>query len=214
MNEEKGNTNMTVGVVLTVAVAILLLVAMIPAMMPAGEDGGETPHVTSYEISADGHTLTMKYGDVALGTATVTSGRPDSRFDTTPGYLRLYDSYLDEVLRATADSTISYWWPSSSTNYNYSYTLDAFGSAEDWFGSNGNLHDSSLSPTAPTNTPDIITLIWEAFFLDSPYNPGFDPSDVGGGSGGSVDTNTVLIGAIISLMFISIALVALRSFRA
>ena len=55
-------------------------------------------------------------------------------------------------------------------------------------------------------TPENQKIIWEAFFVGSPYKP-YDTPDPSNN-----DVNTVLITTVISMLFISIAVVAVRSF--
>lgn len=219
--EERNSTNMTVGVVLTVAVAILLLVAMIPAMMPAqeGGDDGPAPYVTSVEINSYHTIITLKSGDTTLATLEV-DGSYWTAFLDVPGYILMFESqdHYGSVA-ATADSTITGQYSGLSA-FDFVATTPAELADSSMFNHTTQYSESpvitnyTISPTAPANTPDIATLLWEAMFLNTSYGPGFDPEHPPSPSGGGVDTNTVLIGAIISLMFISIALVAVRSFRA
>ena len=227
--EEKGNMNMTVGVVLTVAVAILLLVAMIPAMMPAGEGGddGPAPYVTSVEITSNGSTHDDKiqtinfYQDATL-LGYVKASYPWNESYVYEGKLSLYGWDYDEVnnisVYPTGDGTLK---------IDFLYTLDEFIHGVEEFIDNPLIIGSKESPedetpifsegtvVGPNGTPNIYVLLWESLFLNKEYDMGFDPENPpGSGSSGGVDTNTVLIGAIISLMFISIAMVAVRSFRA
>ena len=216
MNEEKGNMNMTVGVVLTVAVAILLLVAMIPAMMPAqeGGDDGPAPYVTTFELP-DNKTIILKDGDNTLATLNIAI---DQEWSATASESKLYLSgpggyvyfnYSDSQVQITDYMSLNYT-AHSPQELSESPLFDTVSDYGPVFSS------YSISPTAPSNTPDIYVLLWEGLFLNRGYELGFDPTDPpgGGSSDSGVDTNTVLIGAIITLMFISIALVAVRSFRA
>lgn len=213
MNEEKGNTNMTVGVVLTVAVAILLLVAMIPAMMPA-QEGGEA-HTYHYAlVEGDTAEYTLKYaymdedGNVTstlAGTTTAEGIVPDvtlhddTHFRFESGYLEFRESAMPQIMPLY------------------------FGQPDGFYNNGTKLADDRVVPYLQAayswTIPDSDALM-DCFTCPNVVLPGqtFDPSsavpDPSEGGDAPVDTNTVLIGAIISLMFISIALVAVRSFRA
>lgn len=212
--EEKGNMNMTVGVVLTVAVAILLLVAMIPAMMPA-QEGGEA-HTYHY----------VRFSDEFMDQVTVTyiyvdengesSGEIASYFEPSTVVERNADGYLKYWLMTTGVDTLTFnGGPDSveiiETDEGDPLTPHVYTDAASLYAS----YDASRGPGFAS-----AELMWDCLTCPNVVLAGetFDPAhavpDEGGSSGGSVDTNTVLIGAIISLMFISIALVAVRSFRA
>lgn len=200
--EERNSTNMTVGVVLTVAVAILLLVAMIPAMMPAGDDPEAAPYVRLTNEPYEGQWTTAEYVD---GTTTITVTMPNDgdsylmkvRNSDLPGST-IGTIYFDTYNHPGPGEVTKVWYNGESLAYKSGSTTRAFtesdASALDW----------TISPGYNADTLAAMFSCTTVIGPDDPVPTGDAP----------VDTNTVLIGAIISLMFISIALVAVRSFRA
>lgn len=230
MEKENNNTNMTVGVVLTVAVAILLLVAMIPAMMPAqeGGDGPTTYHYVTLE-TAD-HVVWGLFYCYADENGETISRLPVASFvdsDGRPNLEAQTSSMPESPEERNGYPMLSILAP---PDYDY-YSAVYFGGPDGvdvakgpytyWFPPMQMLDQDNLVQTLGEHYAVYDSdALWDAFHCPNVVmiNGTFDPStavpDEGGSSGGSVDTNTVLIGAIISLLFISIALVAVRSFRA
>ena len=191
--------------------ALILVLAMIPAMMPASDDG---PTTTMTITVTGANTATINYDGGSLDVYAMSDIE-----------LGLY--WADDHIERTANQNLSTYADLGTETF----WLCPAGNDLLVIGSTGDegeiryadfnsasagkaLDDKTLYLIEKTPgyvqfnncTEDERKIIWEAFFVGSPYRAWDTPEP------SNNDVNTVLITTVISMLFISIAVVAVRSF--
>lgn len=194
---------------------MIIVLAMIPAMTPASDDGDGGAKVTSITVT---------------GTSTATINYDGGSLDIdlfNPIEMGLYLDG-DEIKRTTNQNLSGYqengdakYWTCPADNNRLELGSDSpsfgveryvcdFDSASTGKDLNGDnvmfLYKNPGSKLFQECTEEERKIIWESFFVTSPYKAWDTPEP------SNNDVNTVLITTVISMLFISIAVVAVRSF--
>lgn len=187
---------------------------MIPAMMPASDDE-PPPSISITPVPSDPTAATINYDGGSMVVYTIGTLDKGLYWDgeikrTTNQNLSAYDSGSTTSWKCPAGNNLVVIGNIDSNDPEMSYVRYAdFDSASAGTDLDGNgiflLYNRNFVPFQNC-TEDERRVMWESFFVTSPYNAWGTPEP------SNNDVNAVLITTVISMLFISIAVVAVRSF--